>query len=87
MSLKKLKRMQAAGKLPEIPGADLHESVQNNLEVAKEQIERSRQITSDSREIVERVRQALAQSERIRMGMLMQYPRNPMIVGKDYHEE
>lgn len=79
--------MQAAGKSAEQASADLHESVQNNLVVSKEQIKRSQQITSDSREIIVRVREALAQSERIRMGLIMQYPRNPMIAGEDHWEE
>lgn len=95
ISFEKIKRMQASGSLLEklensrLENArdDLHESVQNNLEVAREQIERSRQITSDSRELIGRVQLVLAQSERLRLDMILQYPQNPMIPIKDPQKE
>lgn len=80
---KKSQRLQVAGKSAEQTSADLHESVQNNIEVAKERIKRSRQIAADSREIIMRVREALAQSERLRLNMVLQYPANPIIFSKD----
>ena len=61
---------------------DLLESVQNNLEVSRAQIKRSRQITSASRGLIVRVRQALAQSALIQLGLMMQSPRNPLIAGE-----
>jgi hypothetical protein len=71
MSLKKLNRTLETGKLVGKASTELHESVQNNIAESKKQIERSRQIASQSREIIVRVRLALAQSERIQLGILV----------------
>jgi hypothetical protein len=88
MGLKKFTRTRIA--IGKLSAPDLQESVQTNLEVAKEQIDRSRRITSDSRDLIMRVRLALAQSERIRLDTILQHPPNPMIAatgGSDYHEK
>ena len=82
MSLQKPERQSGIWQSAVQSSANLHESVQNNLQVSREQIKRSRQIASHSREIIVKVRRALAQSALIQLGVSRQSPRNPLILGE-----
>jgi hypothetical protein len=69
----------SAEKLPHPDIGLLLQSLHNNAESAREQIERSRQNIAESSEIINRVKRTVAQAERIKRDIGGGAPPNPPI--------